>query len=148
MDWSIFRVSRPRCRRDCAIVPYVCASRRTATLLAATRPARSVAARQAADVSQATQSGANIALGVPGYDPANPTDVSAKPEADQLLTTTDVQALMKLAATPRAAVNVNGASSSPASSTGTGTHPRGPGRERCLALRSLTTRPEPGFRDR
>ena len=43
-------------------------------------------------------SGADIALGVHGYDPVNPTDPAAPPDPDQLLTTSDVQALLQRAA--------------------------------------------------
>ncbi len=57
-------------------------------------------------VSSLVASGANIAPGVHGYDPTNPTDPSAPPEASQLLTTSDVQALLERAA---AAANVNNA---------------------------------------
>ena len=75
-------------------------------MAASGRPIGAAIRQAAADVSQAARSGADIAPGVHGYDPTNPTDASAKPEADQVLTTTDVQTLLQRAA---AAVNVNGA---------------------------------------
>jgi uncharacterized protein GlcG (DUF336 family) len=51
-----------------------------------------------AEVRKAVTSGADIAPGVHGYDPTNPTDPSAPPLPDQVLTTSDVQTLLERAA--------------------------------------------------
>jgi uncharacterized protein GlcG (DUF336 family) len=59
-----------------------------------------------ADVSSTVASGADIAPGVHGYDPTNPINPSAPPEAQQLLTTSDVKALLERAA---AATSLNNA---------------------------------------
>ena len=68
-------------------------------------PARRGHAKRA-DVSSAVASGADIAPGVHGYDPTNPDDPSAPPAPDQLLTPSDVQALLQRAA---AAADLNNA---------------------------------------
>jgi uncharacterized protein GlcG (DUF336 family) len=59
----------------------------------------SAAARHAvADVSSTVANGADIAPGVHGYDPTNPDDPSAPPLPDQVLTPSDVKALLQRAA--------------------------------------------------
>jgi len=60
----------------------------------------------AAAAQQAVASAADVAPGVQGYDPTNLANPSALPTADQLLTTSDVSALLQRAA---AAVNRNDA---------------------------------------
>jgi uncharacterized protein GlcG (DUF336 family) len=88
MQWSSFRVSSPRRARSHVLVPSFCRLEGRALLTASGRHAAAV--RQAvADVSQAAASGDNLAPGVHGYDPSNPSD---------LLTTSDVQALLERAA--------------------------------------------------
>jgi len=76
-------------------------------MAASARHAAASAARQAAaEVSQAASSGASMNLGVDGYDPTNPTDPAAPPDPNQLLTPSDVKALLERAA---ASVNLDGA---------------------------------------
>ena len=112
MGWSSFRITGPRRRRDRAVVPaFSCLEGRvllSATgghITAAQRKADSLQRAEAA-VSQAVTSGAEIAPGVHGYNPTNPTDPSAPPEPGQVLTTSDVQALLERAA---ASADVNNA---------------------------------------
>ena len=107
MEWSSLRIPRPRWRRACAIVP--CVSRledRTLMAVSARHIGAAAKPQAAVLVSQSATLAADIAPGVHGYDPTNLNNPSAPPAADQLLTTSDVQALLERAA---AAVNVNGA---------------------------------------
>ncbi len=99
MRWSRLRDSRPRRRWDGAVgLSYDQLEPRL--LLNARVP------HATADVSSNVASGADIAPGVHGYDPTNPTDPSAPPLPDQVLTTGDVKALLQRAA---AATDLNDA---------------------------------------
>ncbi len=96
MELSSFRFRRPRWRRDRAVVPSV--------LILEARTLMAVAVRGgAAKISPTAMVDAEVQnVAVQGYDPANPTNPTAKPQPDQLLTTSDVQALLE-----RAAASVN-----------------------------------------
>ncbi len=103
-----FRIQHPRRRRDRAVVPGV-TRLEDRTLMSAS--ARHTAASGQPD-SLVCLPGAAIEqlatdTDVQGYDPGiQPRHPAAPPDADQLLTTTDVQALLERAA---AAVNLNNA---------------------------------------
>jgi uncharacterized protein GlcG (DUF336 family) len=91
MGWSNSRDARARRRWEVAVVASFAKLER--------RVLRSAAHRGgAAEVSSIVASGANLPLDVHGYDPTNPTNPSAPPEPQQLLTTSDVQALLERAA--------------------------------------------------
>jgi uncharacterized protein GlcG (DUF336 family) len=103
MRWPSFRIS-PAPRRQTLVrgilAPLEFTSLEQRLLLSA------AGRHTVADVSSTVASGANIAPGVHGYDPTNPTDPSAPPLPEQMLTTEEVQTLLERAA---AATNVNGA---------------------------------------
>ncbi len=104
MVWSSFRIPPPKRRRHRAIVPRVLRLERRALLAGSARHAPVTPAQQiAADVSEAA---ASVSTGVEGFDPTNLNNPSVPPAANQLLTQSDVKALLQRAA---ASVNLDGA---------------------------------------
>jgi uncharacterized protein GlcG (DUF336 family) len=83
MRWSNFRIGRSLRRHSRALVP------RLFPIEARTLLSAGASHRDRVDVSQLDKSGAELAPGVHGYDPSDPSD---------LLTTSDVQALLERAA--------------------------------------------------
>ena len=91
MRWWSLRDSRPRRRRDVAVGPVFARLERRMLLSAAARHAK-------ADVSSAARSGADIAPGVHGFDPAESNTPGLASADEPLLTPQDVQTLLERAA--------------------------------------------------
>ena len=108
MEWSNFPVRRPRLKRDRGIVPFVSRLEDRTLMAASVQHVTAASARRAAAATSPTAM-VDAAVGniaVQGYDPLNPTNPTAQPAASQLLTTSDVQALLERAG---ASVNLNNA---------------------------------------
>jgi uncharacterized protein GlcG (DUF336 family) len=98
MQWLSFQISRRPWKLNRAATPSLDGLERRALM--------SASAAQVAGSSQTATGSAELAPGMVGYDPSNPTNPLAPPDPAQLLTTSDVQALLQRAA---AAVNRNDA---------------------------------------
>ena len=108
MEWTSFSSFGPRRRRADAVIPSVARLEDRTLMTASGRHTAAVTARPATtDLSNVQTVDAEAQnISIQGYDPPNPTDPTAPPEADQVLTKTDVQTLLERAA---ASVDLNGA---------------------------------------